>query len=200
MTLYASLAEVKAALQITDTVDDSLITMAVTSASALIEGFCGRRFDSASATRYFAADNAYVLQVDDLVSVTSIASSSQSDGTYDVTWAATDYQLEPLNGYADGLDFPTTRIRAIDRYLWPASSTINGFEADVKIVGTWGFSSVPSQVNQAAVIQAMRIFKRLDSPLGVAGFGDFGAMRVSKGLDPDVAQLVAPYVRHVGVA
>ena len=38
MTLYASLAEVKAALQITDTVDDSLITMAVTSASALIEG------------------------------------------------------------------------------------------------------------------------------------------------------------------
>jgi hypothetical protein len=46
----------------------------------------------------------------------------------------------------------------------------------------------------------MRIFKRLDSPLGVAGFGDFGAMRVSKGLDPDVAQLVAPYVRHVGVA
>ncbi len=200
MTLYASVAEVKAALHITDTVDDSLITMAATSASALIEGFCGRRFDSASATRYFTADNAYVLQVDDLVSVTSIASSSQSDGTYDVTWAATDYQLEPLNGYADGLSFPTTRIRAIDRYLWPASTSIGGLEADVKIVGTWGFSAVPSQVNQAAVIQSMRIFKRLDSVLGVAGFGDFGAIRVSKGLDPDVAQLVAPYVRYVGVA
>ena len=141
MTLYASVAEVKAALHITDTVDDSLITMAATSASALIEGFCGRRFDSESATRYFTAENAYVLQVDDLVSVTSIASSSQSDGTYDVTWAATDYQLEPLNGFADGLSFPTTRIRAIDRYLWPASSTINAFEADVKIVDLGVLSS-----------------------------------------------------------
>jgi hypothetical protein len=106
MTLYASVAEVKAALHITDTVDDSLITMAATSASALIEGFCGRRFDSASATRYFTADNAYVLQVDDLVSVTSIASSSQSDGTYDVTWAATDYQLEPLERLRRRLEFP----------------------------------------------------------------------------------------------
>lgn len=200
MALYASVAEVKAALHITDTVDDSLITMAATSASALIDGYCGRKFDSVSATRYFIPENSYVLQIDDLVSVSSIQTSSQSDGNYDVTWATTDYQLEPLNGLADGIDFPSTRIRAIDRYVWPVSTSLGGFEADVKIIGTWGFSAVPSQVQQAAVIQSMRIFKRLDSPLGVAGFGDFGAMRVSRGLDPDVAQLVAPFVKYKGVA
>ena len=196
MTLYASVAQVKAALQISDSVDDALITMAATSASALIEGYCGRRFDTVSATKLFIADNNYVLKIDDLISTTAIKSSSQSDGTFDVTWATTDYQLEPLNSEVEGLAFPFTRIRAIDDYLWPYGSN----EADVQIVGSWGFSAVPSQVEQAAVIQAMRIFKRLDSPLGVAGFGDFGAMRVSKGLDPDVAQLVAPYVKYTGVA
>ena len=196
MTLYASVAEVKAALQITDTVDDALITMAATSASALIEGYCGRRFDTETATKLFIPDNNYLLQIDDLISATTIKSSSQSDGVFDTTWATTDYQLEPLNGVVEGLAFPFTRIRAIDEYLWPYGTS----EADVQIVGSWGFSAVPSQVQQAAVIQSMRIFKRLDSPLGVAGFGDFGAMRVSKGLDPDVAQLVAPFVKYTGVA
>jgi hypothetical protein len=46
----------------------------------------------------------------------------------------------------------------------------------------------------------MRLFKRLDSPLGVAGFGDLGVMRVSRGLDPDVAQLIEGYRRFQGVA
>jgi hypothetical protein len=43
------------------------------------------------------------------------------------------------------------------------------------------------------VIQAARIFKRNDSPLGVAGFGDMGVLRVGRSLDPDVQQLVDPY-------
>jgi hypothetical protein len=55
---------------------------------------------------------------------------------------------------------------------------------------------VPIAITQACVIQSSRIFKRLDSPLGVAGFGDMGAVRVSRYLDPDVQQLVAPYVKH----
>jgi len=38
-----------------------------------------------------------------------------------------------------------------------------------------------------------RLFKRLDSPLGVAGFGDMGAIRVSRFLDSDVEQLLMPY-------
>jgi hypothetical protein len=35
----------------------------------------------------------------------------------------------------------------------------------------------------------------MDSPLGIAGFGDMGAMRVSFKGDPDVNMLLAPYVR-----
>jgi hypothetical protein len=38
----------------------------------------------------------------------------------------------------------------------------------------------------------MRLFKRYDSPLGVAGFGDIGAIRVGR-IDPDVDALIMPF-------
>lgn len=41
---YATLAEVKSALRITDSVDDTLLEMAVESASRLIDGYAGRFF------------------------------------------------------------------------------------------------------------------------------------------------------------
>jgi hypothetical protein len=96
-----------------------------------------------------------------------------------------------LNQVLDGQDWVFTEIRAIGDYLWPI---LNG-EALVKITGIWGWPSVPITIKQATIIQASRIFKRLDSPLGVAGFGDLGVMRVSSALDPDVAQLVMPFRR-----
>lgn len=197
MTLYASTAEIKAALRVTDSVDDALISMAGSAASSLIDGYCGRTFGTVSDTRLFAPDNGYLLQIDDLAGTAiTLESSTVSDQVFDVTWTATEYQLEPLNSYADGLDWPYTRIRAIDTRLFPYAWA----EATVRITGTWGWPAIPATITQAAVIQAMRIFKRLDSPLGVAGFGDMGAVRVGRGLDPDVAQLVQPYVKHVGVA
>jgi hypothetical protein len=63
----------------------------------------------------------------------------------------------------------------------------------VKVTGSWGWSAVPTSIKQATIIQAARIFKRNDSPLGVAGFGDFGVMRVSGSIDADVRQLIEPY-------
>ena len=53
---YATLAEVKSALRITDAVDDAILEMAVESASRLIDGHAGRQFYSiGTATRYFVA-------------------------------------------------------------------------------------------------------------------------------------------------
>ena len=197
MTLYASTAQIKAALRITDSVDDSLINMAGSAASELIDGYCGRTFGTVSTTRYYAAEDATVLQVDDLAgTAVTIATSDYDPPQWEVTWATTDYQLEPLNAVVDGLSWPYTRIRAVGDYLWP----FDDHEIGVRITGVFGWPSVPSVITQAAVIQASRIFKRLDSPLGVAGFGDMGAIRVSRQLDPDVSQLVAPYVRHRGIA
>lgn len=190
---YASLNEVKAALRITDSVDDSLLEMAVESASRLIDGHAARQFySSGTAVRYFVAQDDFVVEVDDLANGTvTIQTAQDADGVYDTTWLTDDYQLEPLNGILDGIAWPYNQIRAVGDYLWP----ISGGEALIKVTGVWGWPSVPIAIKQACIIQASRIFKRLDSPLGVAGFGDLGAIRVTRDLDPDVAQLVMPYKR-----
>ena len=198
MTAYATTAEIKAAMRITDTTDDALIGACGTAATALIDGYCGRTFSSSgTVTRYYAASDDYVLQVDDLAGTAiTLQTSSSLNGTYDLTWTASDYQLEPVNGVVDGMSWPYTRIRAVGNYTFPCYASYIG----VKITGVFGFPSVPAVVTQACILQAERLFKRFDSPLGVAGFGDMGAMRVSSKLDPDVAMLLAPYVRYRGVA
>jgi hypothetical protein len=119
-----------------------------------------------------------------------VKTSSDLDSVYDLTWAATDYQSEPLNGKVDGLTgWPITGIRAVDNYDFDAYTG----HASVKITGVWGWSAVPSPVKQATIIQASRIFKRLDSPLGVLSSPDLGFIRVGTRLDPDVQMLLNPY-------
>ncbi len=186
---YATLADVKAALKITDNMDDSLLEIAVESASRLIDGYTGRYFYNAgTATRNYAANDSYTVTIDDLQSLSELATTNEV-GTDYTTWTANDYQLEPLNGLSNGLTQPYTSIRAVKQYVFP----FLGDRALVKVTGVWGWASIPTAVKQATILQASRIFKRNDSPLGVAGFGDMGVVRVGARLDPDVQHLVDPY-------
>jgi hypothetical protein len=183
---YATLAQVKSALRITDSVDDSLLEMAIESASRAIDQYTNRNFYNAgSAVRYYAPSNSLNVLIDDLISIVKLESMNDDEQVYDTTWASDDYQLEPLNGITDGFEQPYTNIRAIGDYVY---QTLEG-EATVKVTGVWGWSATPIQVTQATVIQSSRIFKRLDSPLGIIS-GELGSMRVGSRLDPDVAQLV----------
>lgn len=186
---YATLADVKAALKITDNMDDSLLEIAVESASREIDGYTGRYFyNGGTATRNYAATDSWVTFVDDLQSVSELSTTDEVGGSYTV-WTANDFQLEPLNGLVNGLTQPYTSIRAVNQYVFP-------FLADralVKVTGVWGWASVPVAVKQATILLAARIFKRNDSPLGVAGFGEMGVVRVGSRLDPDVQHLVDPY-------
>lgn len=57
---------------------------------------------------------------------------------------------------------------------------------------------VPEAVRRACVLLTSRLFSRRNSPEGVAGFGDIGAVRIS-GVDVDVMELIASH-RRWGVA
>lgn len=188
---YCTLAELKAALRVSDAIDDALLELAIESASREIDGYCERSFTSETATRIFSVGDAYLLRIDDLLTVTSIKTTTNTD--WDTTWAVSDYQLEPLNGKVNGIAWPYTQVRAVGNYLWPvwAVGTPSANLASVQIVGSWGWSAVPTAIRQACVILAMRIFKRLDAPLGMIT-NDMGSMRVGR-FDPDVEALVAPY-------
>jgi hypothetical protein len=186
---YATLQEVKNSLRITDNIDDSLLETAIESASRMIDGFTARTFSNAgTAVRNFAATDDLNLIIDDAISVIEVASTDEIGDTYTV-WKATDFQLEPLNSRSDGLYMPYTGIRAVNDYAWPVVDQ----QALCRITGVWGWPAVPMAIRQATVIQSSRLFKRLDSPLGVAGFGDLGAIRVGRYLDPDVEQLAMPF-------
>ena len=185
---YCTLEQIKASAGITDTVDDTLLELAVEAASREIDSATERQFFQTSATRIYTPRDSFITEIDDLVSLTTLKTSTAADGTFDETWTSTDYQLEPLNGLAGGIEVPANQIRAVGDYTFPVS----GGEATVQVVGTFGFSSVPTAITQATVILGSRIFKRNDSPLGVAGFGDIGVIRVGR-LDPDVEAMIMPY-------
>ena len=185
---YCTLAQLKASLRISDSVDDALLELAIEAASREIDSATERQFFPTNATRIYTARDSYICEIDDLTTLTTLKTSSAADGNYDITWTATDYQLEPLNGLTGGITVPYTQIRAVGDYTFP----LNGGEATVQVVGSFGFATTPTAIKQATVLLASRIFKRNDSPLGVAGFGDLGVVRVSR-LDPDIDAMISPY-------
>ena len=192
---YATLADVKAAARVTDTFDDGLFEVAIESASRDIDAYCERVFYNAgSLTRVYIPADIYRLETDDLVSVTTIKSDTNGDGGFNQTWAATDYQLEPLNGIAGGIATPYTRIRAVGDLLWPVYEPrdINAGQASVEVTGVFGFASIPIAIKQATIIASLRAYKRYESPTGVLGFSDVGVVRIGR-TDPDVQRLIDPY-------
>ncbi len=192
---YCSLADVKDALRLgaDDTFDDSLIEVAIESASREIDGYCERRFVSETATRVYIPTDSFLVDIDDLQSLTTLKTSPDGEA-FSVTWTDSDYQLEPLNGLAGGLVTPYTRVRAIGEYLFPLwdPRNVNAHEATVQVTGLFGWPTVPTAVRQACIILSMRLFKRLDSPLGAVGMGDIGVIRVSR-FDSDIESLLSPF-------
>jgi hypothetical protein len=186
---YATLAQIKAAVRITDAIDDSLLEMAVESASRMIDAECDRNFySSGTATRDYVPNDPYTVDTDDLTSIVSVKIDDAGEGTFPITLQTTDYQTEPLNQRVSGNAFPIYRLRMIGDYLLP----IWAKQATVRIQGVYGFTPVPIQITQATIIQSSRIFKRLDAPLGMTWGVDGMGMRVGK-VDPDVAMLIRPF-------
>ena len=55
-----------------------------------------------------------------------------------------------------------------------------------------------TNLREAVLLQTARQFRRRLSPEGVAGFGDFGAVRISR-VDPDIEAMITPN-RSWGIA
>lgn len=188
---YATLAELKAALRINDYIDDAALERAVEGASRRIDGVCDRRFylDTTATARLFYASAPWRCDVDDIGSTTGLVVKTNTDGsgTYGTTWAATDYELAPLNSLTKGE--PVTTIHGVAQ-MFPTHTS----PAPVQVTAKWGWPSVPHAIREATILLAGRMFKRTDSLLGVAGgAGDF-VVPVMR-FDTDIEELVAPYVR-----
>jgi hypothetical protein len=187
---YCTLDELKAVMRIMDTVDDELLESRISEASRVIDQHCDRRFyaDAAATARVFVANASDVVFVDDISTVTGLVvkTDSTGDGTYPTTLTASQIQSEPLNATAKGL--PVTSIRGTATGVFPTTAA----PAGVQVTAKWGWPAVPEPVKSACILLAGRLVKRGDSLLGVAGFGDLGAITV-RAIDPDVERMLRPY-------
>jgi hypothetical protein len=187
--LYAPLAIIKSNLNIatTDTTRDTVLRQKLDSASRSVEQYCDdRRFylDTAATVRTFSTvarvvcrrDGTQRVAVDDIGSLTDLV-VEVGDGT---TWSTvTTYETYPDNASAK-----RSAITALvtTGTQWSASRRL-------RVTARWGWPTVPTAVYEATLLQAMRLFRRKDSPEGVAGSADWGLVRVPN-LDPDVKALL----------
>ena len=190
-----TLSDVKTAMNVYDSTDDGRIELAINTASRMIEAACNRRFyaDANATARTYVATT-HVLTLTDDISTTSgliVKTDTGALGTFDQTWAAADYQLEPLNGIVDGQSWPYTQIRAIRSLAFPFDYQ----QALVQVTAKWGWSAVPDPIKQAGIIQSIAIFKAAEAPFGALGLAETGILRIRTGLHPTVAGLIAPYRR-----
>lgn len=202
--VYCEQAMLKEYLGITAAINEWQLAQAIKAASRSVDNYCGRRFwlDPDPVTRTFVAAGSIGLEfpddgIGDLTGL-AVATDPAGDATYPTVWAPADYQLLPIDApYAAPEPQPWTAIQAVGTLTFPFvggwRSISVGRQDRVQITARWGWPAVPDAVVSACLIKAAALYHRKDSPQGIAGFGDFGVVRLSRREDTDVCGLLDPY-------
>ena len=184
---YATQSGMKTLLGITKAAHDADIQRAVETASRWIDRYCGRRFyqDGSVTARTYSPTDSTWLDVHDVSTATGllVATDVDLDGTFEQSWTADDYSgsygfaLSPSGSAADGE--PWTRLEALNA-SWPT------VRRGVKVTAKFGWAAVPTEVEQACLGLAVRLYKRKDAPFGVLEFPGSGAVGPVPRTDPDL--------------
>lgn len=190
---YVTVAQLAAYERVGDNADDTELGWAVTAASRAVDRTASpegmRQFGLVPApearlytARYVPDRCEWVVEIDDLMTVVglTVAFDSTKDGTYASPLTA--YRLLPANASAKNM--PWTHLAVL------RSSTVrpDATPEAVKVTARFGWTTVPTPVVQATLLQASRLFARRQSPYGVAGSPETGSeMRLLSKVDPDVA-------------
>lgn len=195
---YATSSDLKSYLKILDVEDDTELKRAIESVSREIDHVTEQHFYQVTEARTFVPTHPFSLRFgawNTLVSATEVATDEDGDGTYEVVWQSTDFQLLTDDGTpnvnAAPEQEPFTQIRAVGNHEFPAPIGGNNRLDLVRITGTWGWPAIPTAVEEACLILAAETFKLKDAPFGVAGFGEFGVVRVRD--NPKAAKKLARY-------
>lgn len=186
-TNYTTLEILKASLGVTDALDDTALRNAIAAASRAIDDYTGTTFYPVTEARVFDPDNNRQVWVDRFRTATGLTVKTGTDGTYTTTVTAVvkwPYQLKTDSDAYQLLISPTSQFPCPAYRGYPT----------VQVTATWGWATVPDAVEEACRIKAARLYRRKDTPEGIAGGDQFGAVRISKYEDPDVVQSLAPYL------
>ncbi len=184
------------------TLDPGRLEGAIRAASRAIDGRCGRRFfmDPTAVVRTLRPDAPCWTYTKDIATKTGLVVKVDTggDGTFATTWATgTDFQLEPLDADADGGAYRWNKLVTLGGQRFPP---LWDNRPSLQVTARWGWSRVPDDVREAALLKSEHLWKRADAPFGVAGVGDFGPIRIGGREDGDVERLLMPYVLSHGFA
>lgn len=161
--------------------------------TAAIDTFCGRTFiaDSTATARLFRPTGPCFVEIDDCYEITSVTVDDGDTATYSTTLTTADYVTTPLNGVGPNrrTGWPTTGLQTTTTYTFP---TWNRNPA-VKVTAKWGWSAVPDDVKQAALLLFAELYNAKNAPLGAAGVAEFGPTLIRG--NARIAQLLMSYQR-----
>jgi hypothetical protein len=185
---YVTLDVLKDSMKITDDDRDDLLQRALNAAVGGINNTTGRRFDlddTAQARvinprrRVVCDEDGDHLLIKDIGSLDDLAVQIGTTSAW--TTITSSVEAEPTDALDEGR--PVTSLLRVAGG-WPV-----GAGQRVRVTARWGWPQVPDVVAQATLIQAMRLFRRKDSPEGVTGSAEWGVVRLSR-IDPDVQALI----------
>lgn len=181
MASYASLAELKAVLRITDTDDDVLLQLGLDAATDAIDRAVGGLSSGAASLLVTgtAATDLFTSTAHGLTDGTAVQFTQLAGGAglvvgtqYYVRDAAADTFKVALQVGATAVDFTTNLTEG-----W--------------VIERQALYPVPAPARLACELQATRFFKRKDAAFGVLGSPEFGTFsRLQAKLDPDVELLL----------
>lgn len=199
---YATLDEFKNRLRLEDFngLDGPMQDALDTASRDIEENYCHRQFNKliVATPRVYAPLDFVECYVDDFWTTDGliVEVDTTGDGTYDQTWSPNDYELEPLNGVVNGRPgWPYTKLVSCNgkmfRPLYYFPSMMR--RARVRVTAQWGWETVPAPVKEGCLMLASEAFGMKDAPFGVAGFGDFGVVRVRS--NPIIKSKLDPFDR-----
>ena len=170
--------------------DNKKISQAISASTRFIENHTHRKFYATDIQeRKFTADFNDMCILDDCIEIISVEMDIDGDGVYEWTLSPSDYTIEPANFSELGRPIITIYAKKVK------FTTEND---GLKITGRFGYSDVtPDDIQEACIINSIRLFKRKDAPLGVAGPGSMGQLKTIPSTDHDVLDLLEFYIRHV---
>ena len=193
---YATLQELKDSVNPAqdatfDTQDDANMELAIEAASRWIDEETRTHYFSDSQTRYYTPEYTDLLYIDDLISVTTLKTDDDWDGTYETTWTTSDYILEPKNARANSNDlrpYRQIRVNINGSYSFPV-----GVRDGVELIGAYGYAATaPRPIKAACLLIAHRLWKRHRTIFGIAGQVAQGVTIVQAQItrDADIVQLL----------
>tara|TARA_X000001036_G_scaffold301490_1_gene280548 strand:- start:609 stop:1253 length:645 start_codon:yes stop_codon:yes gene_type:complete len=198
-TQYVDKDDLKAYIGLTGTAQDNNIDTAIDSACRLIDSICGRKFsqDESVVVKTFTPKSSIYLDTPDISTTTGliVKLDDNDDGTFETTLTLnTDYIVEPTNPRVIKITGGTTYYEPYNKITILDTRSSERFDPSIKnniqITAKWGYSTVPEDIKTATLIQALRYFKRKDTPFNTYGDINTGVSELFSRLDPDVQTIL----------